>query len=398
MAGLGLTLGVVLLVTDLWLPRALYDYDLHQVPSAACLGLALGGALVALVTAPARSRAAITAGLAIGLSAGLGVVTLAERLLSWSGALELWVLGSAIAVTLVTALLVAIVDRGDQPAGSGHARAWRPLAVVAAVVAIALLTEAVRRSVVVAMRVPPQRRITDVMAVDATVRVGLALAAGAALVWFAYRYATAAAARWVCTGFALGLPLLLGLDRGFYTASPWPEPRASGLVLLAVVVVAAATGVVLVRVAAQVMPWEAFGLLLAAAALAMRIGQPDGGLLPTYLLAVGVGLALAAGLAQVASEPDRLRTPERAGPAPALGFAAALVVCLAMAPSLQWGWAATAYGPLLLVRPMFAPMLVVLGALGAVIFCRLDRAASRSSPSGVPEEDRRDRRSRQRGQ
>jgi hypothetical protein len=214
------------------------------------------------------------------------------------------------------------------------------------------------------------------MAVDVAMRVATAVTAGVVLAWYGYRLGRAAA-RWVCAGFGLGIPLLVGLEHGFWIAGPYPEPRPGSGWLLAVVVAAAAAGVALSRVAGRVAPWEAAGLLAAAAGMWLLAGQPAD-TLAHYVLAVGIALALGAGLSQVASWSPPGRAPGEAAAAGALGFVAALAVTNALAPITSWTWSLSLVSPALYDgRALLGPLIVAAAALAVTAFFWPSRRASR---------------------
>jgi hypothetical protein len=385
-AAVGVSSGTVLLPLDVAFPPGWYG--LHEVLLGAAFGLALGGVLTALTTAPGGRRPAIAAGLAAGLPAGWGALALAESWLGWQREAGLWVAGAAVAVVFTVAVLVALADRpGREPAAdrrlAGHV--W-PVVVVAAVMAAGLAAEVVTRSVVAAAQGPPSPSLSDFMAVDVTMRVATAVTAGVVLAWYGYRLGRAAAARWVCAGFGLGIPMLVGLQHGFWVnVPPSPEPRPGSGWLLAVIVAAAAAGVALSRIAGRVAPWEAPGLLAAAVGMWLLAGQPAG-TLAHYALAAGIALTLGAGLSQVTSWSPPGRAPGEAAAAGALGFAAALAVTNALAPITSWTSSLSQVSP---VRydsgALLGPLIAVSAALAVTAFFWLSRGTSRRAGPDRPD-------------
>jgi hypothetical protein len=362
-AATGSALGLALVPAAAWLPPSLYD--LHEVLLGVAFGLALGGALVALTAAPAGSRLAIATGLAVGLPTGWGALALAERALGPFREPGLWVGGVALVLVIAVAVVVAVgdqagVERFAPPDGARSRRVW-PVLVVTAVAGAGLAGEAVRRSVVASMQGPPSRPMMQVASVDVGARVVVALAAGAVLAWYAYHLRRAAAARWVCLGFGLGTPLLVGLERGFWLSGPYPEPRPGGGWLFAVVLAAVVGGVSLHRWAGRLAPWDAAGLLVAAAALWLAAWRTEGDVLPYAVLAAGLGLALGAGLNQVATW-SGTGGPVESATAAALGFASALVVTNALAPVTSWTWWAELPGPVP-PRPLLGPLVITVAAV-----------------------------------
>jgi hypothetical protein len=294
----------------------------------------------------------------------------------------LWVGGVALVLVVVVAIVVAaseppMVDRLAPLAGGRWRRVW-PVLVVTMVAGAGLVAEAVRRTVVASLQDPPSRPMLQVASVDVGVRVAVALATGAVLTWYAYHLGRAAAARWACLGFGLGIPLLVGLERGFWLAGPYPEPRPGGGWLFAVVAAAVAAAVALHRWCVRLPPWDAVGLLVAATALWLASGRPDSDVLPYVVLATGLGLALGAGLHQVATWSATGGSVE-SFTAAALGFASALMVTNTLAPITSWTWWAQLPVPVP-VGQHLGPLLVTTAAVAVGILSGF----ARTPPVGAP--------------
>ena len=349
-AAAGLVVGAVLVPVDVLIPPAWYE--LHEVVIGACVGLALGGALLALAAAPTASRIAIVAGLATGLLTWWGLLATAEMLTGERQPGLFLLVGSVVAVAVVAAW-VGVAERArDRDAfRAPGGRTWPLTVVVAAVAAATLVAEGLRRAAVAG------GPLVGTVEARVAARAGIALAAGALLAAAAYRYGRAAAVRWVATGFGVGLPVLVGLGPAFWTGGAFPQPRPSGVWLLAVAVAAVATGVVLGSRADGWAPWDALGLLVAAATLWLGAG----GTATTghhVMLAAGIGVALGASLSRVASLPGIGLGPARVAGIGALGVAAALLVTNPLAPAPQWMAARVP-----LATAVVTPGLVAVGAV-----------------------------------
>jgi len=373
-AATGMVAGAVLLPLDVLIPPALYEA--HEVVFGACVGLALGGALLAAAAAPATGRVAIVAGLATGLLTWWGLLAVTEMLTAGESGLLL-LAGSVVAVVAVAAW-VGFADRArDRDAFRAPAgRTWPLTAVVVAVAAGTLAAEALRRAAVAG------GPLVGTAEARVAARAGIALAAGAVLAVAAYRYGRAAAVRWVATGFGAGLPLLVGLAHGFWTSEAFPQPRPSGVWLLAVAVAAVAAGVVLGSRADRWAPWDALGLLAAAATLWLRTGGP-----PTtghhVVLAAGLGVALGAGLSRVVSRPGIGPGPARVAGVAAVGVAAALLVTNPLAPVPEWLVTVDRIPqPSAVVTPALVALGAVVTAVGWAVAARRSREVV--TPSGTP--------------
>ncbi|MER7461167.1 hypothetical protein [Micromonospora sp. NPDC126480] len=307
------------------------------------LGLALGGVLLAL----AQSSPSVSWLVGAGLAGGLVLHTVSGELIravrtagpepdvataatdgGWSRDLDvqLW-----LAVALVVAAVVVHSLRpGTSPAGSARPRPGVPLAVLTVTVLL-LAGLALRRWLIREFRLDPAGSFHVIgeapgprggASFALLSSVVLAAAAALLLAHHAHRAGGAPAVRWV----------LLGAAAGPVIAAEFPRPgSASPLLVLPVGLLAVAGGALAARYAPRLLPWDAVGLLVVAAAAA-TIWPPAGrpaDAIGTLLVTAGLGLALGAGIVLVtgpvrpspgaAPEADPADPADPAGPADSLG-------------------------------------------------------------------------------
>ncbi|MGN9776393.1 hypothetical protein ACTMS0_11530 [Micromonospora sp. H33] len=273
--------------------------------ATAGLGLALGGVLLALAQASPATSWWVGAGLAAGLvlhpvSGELfravlppygATVPGADR---GTGDLELWL---ALGLALVAAVVAYI--RGSGPLGSARFRPGAPVAVIA-VAALLLLGLALRMGMLREFRPSSDEMAGQDRTEESFAQVSaVVLAAVAALLLtaYAYRLGRARAARWVVLG-AAAAPIAVVT---FPDTGPSSATRTALVLLLGLLAVAG--GALAGRHAAGMLPWDALGLVVAAAATALtwpvaRADLPADTVGPV-LVAVGLGLAFGSGIVLV---------------------------------------------------------------------------------------------------
>jgi len=312
-----------------------------NLAAAFAAGLVIGGVISVRPPSPA-GRVAVLAGLAGGVVVLPGAVALLARDGLPAGSVHL--------AGTVLAGLAAVVARG--PARPGRPERLGPAVVVVVTAILTYVGDLVRSRVVYALLNPDgpvsSRRVN---AVETANRYGyLALALGVALIllWYALSAGGPLAGRWTAVGVGVGLPL------GVATISLY------GAIQPVISVVAAAVGVIagplLVRYAGRRQAWAGVGLLACAGGVAALVLI---GVVGSALLGLGLGLALAAGLAVSAAEPASGTGPARHTPTgrALLGLGAALLVGHLVMPT---------YTPMLIGRPFpdlpLAGLAFVIGA------------------------------------
>ncbi|MEV6691533.1 hypothetical protein AB0M35_08720 [Micromonospora sp. NPDC051196] len=272
---------------------------------AAGVGLALGGALLALAQLPGPGRPQVAAALAFGLGFSAIGVLLPGRLLPEPGgpsgpaADDVLIWFALLAAVLAGALARRRVGRPGAPTGEA-----RPGAITV-VVGAAVLTIV---GIMLREQALPQPSVLDRPDLGAApsaefVAAGAATLVGLLLVGYAWRAAGVTGARWVVLGAAAG-PMSL-LCAGYYQSV---DSTAQMLLMPAVGLAASGAGVALARHAPRQVPWDALGLAVAAVMTPMlspatRAERQEIFLLASLLVAFGIGLALGAGLTMTVTGP-----------------------------------------------------------------------------------------------
>ena len=278
------------------------------------LGLALGGVLLALAQASPAAAWWVGAGLAAGLvlhpvSSELFRAVLprraeypplaptAQRGIVDPVDLELWL---ALGLVVVAAVGAYIRGSGYGPVGSARFRPGAPGAVMA-VAALLLLGLALRMGTIRELRLSSDEMAGRDPAIELFAQVSaVVLAAVVALLLtaYAYRLGRARAARWVVLG-AAAAPVTVVV---FPDAGPSSGTRTSLVLLLGILAVAG--GALAGRHAARMLPWDAIGVVVAAAAAPLtwpvvRSELPSADTVGPVLVAVGLGLAFGSGIVLV---------------------------------------------------------------------------------------------------
>ncbi|MFF4892908.1 hypothetical protein [Micromonospora chersina] len=287
--------------------------------AAAGLGLALGGVLLALAQAPPVARWWVGAGLSAGLvlhpvGSELFRAVLPRRAEHPSSAsagqrgivngidVEVWL---ALGLVLVAAV-VAYVRR------SGHGVAaparFRPGAIVAVIAAAALLLLglALRRRAIREFRLDSDEMAGREATIESFAQVSavvLAVVVALLLTAYAYRLGRAPAARWVVLGTAAAPVATFGFPDG----GPSSGTRTTLVLLCGILAVAG--GVLAGRHAARMLPWDAIGVVVTAAATPwswpeVRADLPSAATVGPVLIAVGLGLAFGSGIGLVTASAD----------------------------------------------------------------------------------------------
>jgi hypothetical protein len=372
----------------------------HPTPTFLLLGVAfglgLGGVLVALASdgvgraAVGRAaRMAIAGGLAAGILVAPAMITLVSRIAgSGSGQsidptelLAIVAAASAGAAAVLARAGAGPVETGDR----GVRRLWMLAVVVIVVGALARISDAIRAaiadSVLPAAGGASPRRVEAVQTFNRWSFILIAVGVGVVLAGYAYARGRAEPARWVCTGFGLSIPAVIGLRMDFEF-----RPGTATAILL-VAVVSVAFGVLLTRYADQIAPWDALGVIIAAIALLLlpsSVQTQIGSSTPAQLLlAGGMGLALGSGLTRLAALTP---TAEAAGFG-ALGVTALLLAGQALAPIALQSSTGPSYGKLPLTGPVImgitAVVLVLLFGMGRMVDrIRRDIRAEATRPAG----------------
>jgi hypothetical protein len=295
--------------------------------------LALGGALLACAEATGGIRLAVLVGLVSGITVGpLATASVLDKV-GWHPA-DADGLGVVWWVPALLLVLVATVknrrgDPGEHGWIASRPRWWTGWTVllVAALAAVVVIGDIAQRVLTAKLLDAPggrsQRRVDLATAVDQLVPYAIGAVVLVVLLWYAARRGGASLVRWVLTGLALALaaPLALPVDL--------LARRTAGLGLVILGVLAAVVGVFLARRAPRAAPWEALGVLVAAAALllfgrAFRNDLHSAMTAQSALLVLGLGVALGAGLTSVLHpddpEPDPRLTPALIADRAALAF------------------------------------------------------------------------------
>ncbi|SCL41033.1 hypothetical protein GA0074692_6107 [Micromonospora pallida] len=309
--------------------------------AAVGLGLAVGGVLLAVGQATRRARTPLAAGLAVGLTcqpayaAVVGVALFRGPLQPLPA--QLWL---ALGFTLVAGLL-AYRRRRAAPRPVPSPLRWTPVVVVLLAGLLVLGGFLVRSWVVRAFRASPDglvgpRRAQAVETFTHHSTVVIAVVATLALLLYAHRAVGLVGTRWVVLGFAAAPVSLAGWAFNLTISS-------RRVLLVAVVGFTAVTaGAMVARHAERILPWDALGVAVAAAALPLalpvvREELPSALLVGPLLAALGLGLALGFGLTSAATRDaeDRSVEPTERGWLPAtlvLGFVAWTLTVQALAP------------------------------------------------------------------
>ncbi|TYB35471.1 hypothetical protein FXF50_23880 [Micromonospora sp. AP08] len=278
------------------------------------LGLALGGVLLALAQTSPATRWWVGA----GLSAGLVLHPVGSELFravfprraehpSSSPAgqrgsvdgldVQVW-----LALGLVLVAAVVAHARRSGHGGAAPAR-FRPGAIVAviAVAALLLLGLALRRSAILELRLSSDEMAGREATIESFARVSavvLAVVVALLLTAYAYRLGRAPAARWVVLGAAAAPVAAFGFPYG----GPSSGTRTSIVLLFGILAVAG--GALAARHAGRMLPWDAIGVVVTAAATPwfwpdVRAELPSADTVGPVLIAVGLGLAFGAGIVLV---------------------------------------------------------------------------------------------------
>ncbi|MFG3599908.1 hypothetical protein [Micromonospora chersina] len=315
------------------------------------LGLALGGVLLALAQASPVARWWVGAGLSAGLvlhpvGSELFHAVLPRRAEHPSSApagqrgigndvdVEVWL---ALGLVVVAAVVAYVRRSGHGRAGSARVRPGPPLVVVA-VAALFLLGLGLRMGTLREPGLSSAGRpgVESFAQVSAVV---LAVVVALLLTTYAYRLGRAPAARWVVLG-AAAAPVA-----AFQVPFAGPSSGTGTSLVLLFGILAVAGGALAGRHAARMLPWDAIGLVVAAAAgpLAwpeVRAELPSADTVGPVLVAVGLGLAFGSGIALVtasAGTPPIGQGGTASGPAdggPADGDAPAATDVPAAAPAV----------------------------------------------------------------
>ncbi|QGN46943.1 hypothetical protein ACN26Y_11940 [Micromonospora sp. WMMD558] len=400
-AGLAVYLAASLTTTDLMM-RALLPIQVGTtrevalaLAATAGLGLALGGVLLAVAQASPTTSWWTGAGLAAGLvlhpvgtdlfvavsppdgttvpSAQPGVVR--------PGDLMLWL---ALGLVVVAAVVTYVRGSGRGMVGPARFRPGAPVAVIA-VTALFLVGLALRMGMIRAYRPGPDEIARPDRAAESFAQVSaVVLAAVAALLLaaYAYRLGRARAARWVVLG-AAAAPIVVFT---FPHIGRSPATRTALVLLLGLGAVAG--GALAGRYAARLLPWDALGLVVAAAATALtwpapRAELPSSDTVGPALVAVGLGLALGSGIVLVTGP---------AGPPPAreagmvngdgagvlvLGPATLMLCATALAPVMVRSQAGDVTGQ---ESSFTLPLFTTVGAVLLVVLFGFARAVDRPLP------------------
>ncbi len=311
---------------------------------AVCAGLQFAGLLLAFADAGGPGRWAIAVGFGAGAIAGkytLALAVWAARDGLFSGTLH----GDDAVVALlgaVAAVAGLIVLRSPQPRPeAAEAKAapvrgaviWLVAAAVAAVVLSRLwqlVLDDIAQSSTGGMS---QHQAEVVESTDVLVRVLIGATVGAILLVAAYRRGGSNLARWVVVAF--GVAATSVAIPTVFTSPASADAAMSELDLFVLGAVPAAIGALAgaaaVRSVDRWFPWDALGIVLAAAAVVVttnrgRIDLPDL-IQPALVLgSFGLGLALTAGLARLAEPDARALSANEVSISAGFGVAA-LVLC-----------------------------------------------------------------------
>ncbi|MFG2166282.1 hypothetical protein [Micromonospora chersina] len=280
--------------------------------AVAGLGLALGGALLALAQAPPVARWWVGAGLSAGLvlhpvGSELFRAVLPGRAENPRSApagqivdgidVEVWV---ALGLVLVAAVVAYVRRSGGAVATPAR---FRPGAIVAVIAAAALLLLglALRRRAIRELRLSSDEMAGREATIESFAQVSavvLAVVVALLLTAYAYRLGRAPAARWVVLGAAAAPVAAFEFTYG----GPSSGTRTTLVLLFGILAVAG--GALAARHAARTLPWDAIGVVVTAAATPwswpeVRAELPSGDTVGPVLIAVGLGLAFGSGIVLV---------------------------------------------------------------------------------------------------
>ncbi|MET7808323.1 hypothetical protein [Micromonospora chersina] len=317
-AGLGVFLVIDLTAADVMM-KGLMPIEVGTtrdiaiaLAAAAGLGLALGGVLLALAQTSPATRWWVGAGLSAGLvlhevaselfravlprhtehpsSASAGQRGIVDRI-----DVEVWL---ALGLVLVAAVVAHVRRSGHGVAAPAR---FRPGAIVAVIAAAALLLLglALRRRAILELRLGSDEMAGREATVESFAQVSavvLAVVVALLLTAYAYRLGRAPAARWVVLGAAAAPVGAFGFPYG----GPSSGTRTSLVLLFGILAVAG--GALAARHAARMLPWDAIGVVVTAAATPwswpeVRAELPSADTVGPVLIAVGLGLAFGSGIA-----------------------------------------------------------------------------------------------------
>ncbi|GGS07699.1 hypothetical protein GCM10010169_60710 [Micromonospora fulviviridis] len=281
--------------------------------ATAGLGLALGGVLLALVQAAPAAMWWV----GVGLSAGLVLHPVGSELFravlprraehpSFAPAqrgivnaidVEVWL---ALGLVVVAAVVAYVRRSGYGPVASARFRPGAPVAVIA-VAALLLLGFALRSATIRELRLGSDEMAGQDATIESFAQVSavvLAVVVALLLTAYAYRLGRAPAARWVVLGAAAAPVAVFE----FPYDGPSSGTRTSLVLLFGILAVAG--GALAARHAARMLPWDAIGLVVVAAASPLawpevRAELPSADTVGAVLVAVGLGLAFGAGIVLV---------------------------------------------------------------------------------------------------
>jgi hypothetical protein len=358
------------------------DLTVWLVAIAAAVGLALGGALLALGAESGPSRVAIAAGMAGGVMLPIVAGDMFRGMYAGKSGSE-W--AATMAYGLAVVLIVVAVLNGLAARVSA-----RPALGIAAVAAAMIAAQSIATRIADATPPPVFGSRIGILPAATAVEVAIPLLAtvaiGSGLAWPAYRRGGSDAVRWVAAGCAVAMPL--------------PFVRSHLFTHFGLMSLAALAGLAVgIAVGRRPGPWEVPGPLLCAAGLLVDVRGYQTGLsyevrdwLPDALLLAGAGLTLGVGLTRLARRTDTGAGDDvsaadgtAAGGARAMlacalpGFAAIVLIRPVLLPAT---WNADDVRPLDLGPPLFE----VMCALVPVVLWRLARRTgvrtARESPVG----------------
>ncbi|MEU5526177.1 hypothetical protein ABZ744_04490 [Micromonospora chersina] len=319
-AGLGVFLVIDLTAADVMM-KGLMPIEVGTtretaiaLAAAAGLGLALGGVLLALAQTPPVARWWVGAGLSAGLvlhevaselfravlprhtehpsSAPAGQRGIVDRI-----DVEVWL---ALGLVLVAAVVAHVRRSGHGVAAPAR---FRPGAIVAVIAAAALLLlgHALRRRVILDLQLGSDEMAGREATIESFAQVSavvLAVVVALLVTAYAYRLGRAPAARWVVLGAAAAPVAAFGFQYG----GPSSGTRTSLVLLFGILAVAG--GALAARHAARMLPWDAIGVVVTAAATPwswpeVRAELPSADTVGPVLIAVGLGLAFGSGIVLV---------------------------------------------------------------------------------------------------
>jgi hypothetical protein len=286
------------------------------------MSLQFGGLLLAAGRASGRARWSMALGFAVGVTAGHDGVLLLVRAF-WAGSVgnaDAFALACVGIMLTVAGVLALVAGRGGPRSPQPPVPWWLLVAVaVAGVLAVALtrVWEAILSDRIESFVGGISESDAEFwVSFDRLARFAIAAAVAGLLVGMALRRLPRGTARWVLVAF--GLAVAVGAVRAGQDASPlwWAMLLAA---------TGAVAGIVVVRRADGLLPWDAIGLALTAGLLFADAPALDA------LGWFGVGLAAAAGLARLAGAEDG----EAVWQATALGIAALILGFQVLLPAMS---------------------------------------------------------------